>query len=233
LTRCCTTALIIRFEFKAGGPSIFLGTLLPSVAAFSVCRGEVAIISITIDNLSNLESLSTRERATPVYDLLRKILNVPVELRSETLSELMRAIGQHPCGDSIRSTLRDFWSHDSISEAGLPDEAFLVRELLTRAVRHLLPVDEVEGDLYVLMDSLNLKESDARWVAASPDALVAPWADMFRPSTFSILASCKILALRATNVALSRDLIIFADDEDITKSPFFHLPSVVVGAYSK
>jgi site-specific recombinase len=90
-----------------------------------------------------------------------------------------------------------------------------------------LPVDEVEGDLYVLMDSLNLKESDARWVAALPDALVAPWADMFRPSTFSILASCKILALRATNVALSRDLIVFADDEDITKSPFFHLPAVV------
>ena len=143
----------------------------------------------------------------------------------------MRAIEQHPCRDSIRSTLRDFWSHHSyvrvISEAGLPDEAFLVRELLTRALRHLLPVDEVEGDLYVLMDSLNLKESDARWVAALPDALVVPWAGMFRPSTFSILASCKLLALRATNVALSRDLIAFADDEDITKSPFFHLPAVV------
>jgi site-specific recombinase len=143
----------------------------------------------------------------------------------------MLAIERHPCCDSIRSTLRDFWSHHScirvISEAGLPDEAFLLKELLARAVRHLLPVDEVEGDLYVLLDSLNLKESDARWVAGLPDALVAPWADMFRPSTFSILASCKILALRAANVALSRDLIAFADDEDITKSPFFHLPSVV------
>ena len=114
-----------------------------------------------------------------------------------------------------------------ISEAGLPDEAFLVRELFARAVRHLLPVDEVEGDLYVLMDSLNLRESDARWVASLPEPLVTPWADTFRPSTFSILASCKILALRAANVALSRDLIAFADDEDITKSPFFHLPSIV------
>ena len=166
-----------------------------------------------------------------MYGLLRKILNVPVEFRTETLSELTQAIERHPCRDSIRSTLRDFWSHHSyvrvISEAGLPDEAFLVKELLARAVRHLLPVDEVEGDLYVLLDSLNLKESDARWVASLPDSLVAPWADMFRPSTFSILASCKILALRAANVALSRDLIAFADDEDITKSPFFHLPSIV------
>jgi site-specific recombinase len=141
------------------------------------------------------------------------------------------AIERHPCHDSIRSTLRDFWSHHSyvrvISEAGLPDEAFLVRELLARAVRHLLPVDEVEGDLYVLMDSLNLKESDARWVASLSEPLIASWAETFRPSTFSILASCKILALRATNVALSRDLIAFADDEDITKSPFFHLPGIV------
>jgi site-specific recombinase len=156
---------------------------------------------------------------------------VPVELRTETLSEVTLAIERHACSDSIRSTLRDFWSHHSyvrvISEAGLPDEAFLVRELLARALRHLLPVDEVEGDLYVLMDSLNLKESDARWVASLPQSLVASWADTFRPSTFSILASCKILALRATNVALSRDLIAFADDEDITKSAFFHLPSVV------
>ncbi len=165
-----------------------------------------------------------------MYGLLRMILNVPVESRTETLSEVTLAIQRHRCRDSIRSTLRDFWSHHScvrvISEAGLPD-AFLVRELLARAVRHLLPVDEVEGDLYVLMDSLNLKECDARWVASLPEALVAPWADTFRPSTFSILASCKILALRATNVALSRDLIAFADDEDITKSAFFHLPTVV------
>jgi site-specific recombinase len=166
-----------------------------------------------------------------VYGLLRTILNVPVELRTDALSEITLAIERHACRDSIRSTLRDFWSHHSyvrvISEAGLPDEAFLVRELLTRAFRRLLPVDEVEGDLYVLMDSLNLKESDARWVGLLPQSLVAPWADTFRPSTFSILASCKILALRAANVALSRDLIAFADDEDITKSAFFHLPSLV------
>ena len=166
-----------------------------------------------------------------MYGLLRTILNVPAESRTENLSQMTLAIERHPCRDSIRSTLRDFWSHHSyvrvISEAGLPDEAFLVRELLARAVRHLLPVDEVEGDLYVLMDSLNLKESDARWVASLSQPLIAFWAETFRPSTFSILASCKILALRATNVALSRDLIAFADDEDITKSPFFHLPGIV------
>ena len=199
--------------------------------AYSLFSGGGVPIPIAIDNLSSLESLSTREQATRVYGLLRQILNVPVRLRTEALSEMMEAIERHPSRDAIRDMLRDFWSHHSyvrvISEAGLPDEAFQVRELFTRAIRHLLPVDEVEGDLYVLLDSLNLTESDARWVASLPESLVAPWADTFRPSTVSILASCKILALRATNVALSRDLIAFANDEDITKSAFFHLPSIV------
>jgi site-specific recombinase len=158
-------------------------------------------------------------------------LDIPAEARTETLSQLTAAIENHPERVAIHSALREFWSHHSyvrvISEAGLPDEAFLLRELLARALRHLLPVDEVEGDLYVLMDSLNLKESDARWLGSLPESLVAAWADIFRPSRSSILASCKILALRATNIALSRDLIEFADDEDITKSSFFNLPAVV------
>jgi site-specific recombinase len=158
-------------------------------------------------------------------------LDIPVEARTETLSRLTAAIEGHSDREAIHSALRDFWSHHSyvrvISEAGLPDEAFLLRELLARALKHLLPVDEVEGDLYVLMDSLNLRESDARWLGTLPESLVSAWSDIFRPSSSSILASCKILALRATNIALSRDLIEFADDEDITKSSFFNLPSIV------
>lgn len=161
-------------------------------------------------------------------------LDIPVEARTQTLSRLTAAIENHPDREAIHSSLREFWSHHSyvrvISEAGLPDEVFLLRELLARAVKHLLPVDEVEGDLYVLMDSLNLRESDARWLGSLPDPLIAQWADIFRPSKSSILASCKILALRATNIALSRDLIEFADDEDITKSSFFSLPAVVENA---
>ena len=166
-----------------------------------------------------------------MYEVLRKLLNVPVESRTEKLSQFTLAMESHPDRETIRSAFREFWSHHSyvrvISEAGLPEEAFLIGELLARALRRLLPVDEVDGDLYVLMDSLGLKEADARWLGSLPDELVASWADIFRPSHVSILASCKMLALRAANVALSRDLIVFADDEDITKSGFFNLPAVV------
>ncbi len=157
-----------------------------------------------------------------------------MEVRTEALARLTAAIGEHAERDAIRSSLRDFWSHHSyvrvIAEAGLPDEVFLLRELLARALRHLLPVDEVGGDLYVLMDSLNLKEADARWLGSLPDPLAAAWADVFQPSRPSVLASCKLLALRAANLALSRDLIGFSDDEDITKSSFFDLPAVVENA---
>ena len=39
-------------------------------------------IPLAINDLSDLESLSARERATRVYGLLRMILNVPVESRT-------------------------------------------------------------------------------------------------------------------------------------------------------
>ena len=149
--------------------------------------------------------------------MLRAFLAIPVEVRTDALTQLTLAIEEHSDREAIRSALREFWSHHSyvrvISEAGLPDEVFLLRELLARALRHLLPVDEVGGDLYVLMDSLNLKESDARWLGSLPDSLAAAWADVFQPSRSSVLASCKLLALRAANIALSRDLIEFSDDE--------------------
>jgi site-specific recombinase len=173
----------------------------------------------------------SRGRATWVYGALRFFLDVPAEYRTERLLQFTAEIDSHPRAQEIREIFRDFWSHHSyirvISEAGLPDEVFLLRELLARSFRHLIPVDEVQGDLYVLLDSLNLREEDAQWVASLPDSFVYGWADIFRPSPSSILASSKLLALRATNVALARDFLTLADDEDVTKSSFFDLPAMV------
>jgi len=188
-------------------------------------------ISTLSKNVIKFEFATPRERATWVYGMLRSILDIPVARRTERLARLTEEIEAHPHRDDIRAAFRDFWSHHSyvrvISEAGLPDEIFLLRELFGRAVKHLLPEDEVRGDLYVLLDSLGLKESDATWLASLPDELVRWWSDIFSLSPSSMLASCKILALRAANVALSRDLLFLASDDDITKSSFFHLPSLV------
>jgi hypothetical protein len=93
---------------------------------------------LRIDDLVGLEALSSRERATRVYGLLRMFLDIPVEARTETLSRLTAVIENRPDREGIHSALREFWSHHSyvrvISEAGLPDEAFLLRELLARAL---------------------------------------------------------------------------------------------------
>lgn len=192
---------------------------------------QSSTISPAPKELLKFEFGSSRERATWVYGMLLRIKSVPITQRTEELARLTASIDAHPHRDEIREAFREFWSHHSyvrvISEAGLPDEIFLLRELFTRAAKRLLPEDEVRGDLYVLLDSLGLKEGDAAWVASLPDDLTHWWSDIFRLTTPSILASCKILALRAANVALSRDMLILATDDDITKSSFFHLPSLV------
>jgi len=191
----------------------------------------VAYISSSPDTLLKYEFASSRERATWVYGILRAILDVPIAQRTEKLVQLTASIDSHPHRDEIRAAFRDFWSHHSyvrvISEAGLPDESFLLRELFARAAKRLVPEDEVRGDLYVLLDSLELREGDAAWLDSLPDEMVQWWSDVFRLSLSSMLASCKILALRAANVALSRDMLFLASDDDITKSSFFHLPSLV------
>jgi site-specific recombinase len=191
---------------------------------------------LQLDALLALPPDASRERAIWVYDALRYFLDAPTS-RTERLSEFTAEIEAHPRGQEIRDIFRDFWSHHSyvrvISEAGMPDQVFLLRELLGRALRHLMPVDEVQGDLYVLLDSLDLHEADAQWVASLPDSLVEKWADVFSPSPYSILASCKLLALRATNVALSRDFLALANDEDVTESGFFDLPAVVAHVVKK
>ncbi len=187
--------------------------------------------AIQLDELLALPADAARERATWVYGALRYFLDVPVASRTARLVQFTEEIDSHPRRQEIRAIFEEFWSHHSyirvISEAGLPDEVFLLRELLARALRHLMPVDEVQGDLYVLLDSLNLCEEDAQWVASLPDSFVDWWGDIFSPSPSSILASCKLLALRATNVALARDFLTLASDEDVTQSCFFDLPALV------
>jgi len=177
------------------------------------------------------EFATMRERATWVYGILRSILAVPVSQRTAVVAQFTSSIDENSHREEIRDAFRQFWSHHSyvrvISEAGLPDEVFLLRELFVRAAKRLMPEDEVRGDLYVLLDSLGLRESDAAWLASLPDDIVDWWSGIFDLSVASTLASCKILALRAAHVALSRDMLVLASDDDITKSSFFHLPSLV------
>jgi len=184
-----------------------------------------------IEEFLALPPEASRQRATWVYVHLLELLRVRPALRTDRVVRLAAEVDAHPRRDEIRGLFRDFWSHHSyirvITEAGLPEETFFAGELVARAFRHLLPVDEVRGDLYVLLDSLNLREEDAQWIASLPDSVVDWWAEIFRPSSASILTSCTLLALRATNVALSRDFLELMDDSHVASSGFFDLPALV------
>jgi site-specific recombinase len=137
-------------------------------------------IPFQVNDLMALQPDASRERATWVYGALRFFLDVPASSRTDRLLQFTAEIDSHPKAREIRDIFREFWSHHSyirvITEAGLPDEVFLLRELLARALRHLMPVDEVQGDLYVLLDSLNPREEDAQWVASLSDSFVEWWA---------------------------------------------------------
>lgn len=187
--------------------------------------------SLRLDELLEVKPRASRARATWMYETLRFYLDLAPNIRTERLHQFAATVDAHPRAAEIRDLLHEFWSHHSyvrvITESGLPDEVFLLRELLARALRHLMPVDEVQGDLYVLLDSLSLRESDAQWLASLPDSLVDWWAGIFRPAPSSVLASCELLALRATNVALARDFLTLTDDEHIAESSFFTLPALV------
>jgi site-specific recombinase len=184
-----------------------------------------------LDDLLAFPPGPSRERASWLYRALRFFLDTPVASRTERLIQFTAEIDSHPRSYEIRAILYDFWSHHSyirvISEAGLPDEVFLLRELMARALWHLMPVDETQGDLYVLLDSLNLSDADAQWVASLPDSVIAEWAGIFTPSHASVLVSSKLLALRAANIALARDFLALSDDESVAKSNFFSLPALV------
>ncbi len=177
------------------------------------------------------EVSSVRDRNLWLYDLLQLLLEVPVARRTNRLAGLTAAIDQHPRRDAIRQTIHELWSHHSvvrvICEAGLPDEVSFFHELSARSFRRLMPTDETQGDLYVLLDSLRLTNADAKWIAGLPDEMAGWWQEILRPSDTAIVVACRVLALRATNLAMSRDLLALADDEDFAKSAFFHLAGEV------
>ena len=152
-----------------------------------------------LDELLAIEPSATREIATWVYGVLRFFLDVPAASRTERLLQFTAEIDSHPRAKKFAIFFANSGPitliFGSFQRLDFRMKSFFLRELLARTLCHLMPVDEVQGDLYVLLDSLNLREEDAQWVASLPDSLVDWWADIFRPSPSSLLASCKLLAL--------------------------------------
>ncbi|WP_243301042.1 site-specific recombinase [Geothrix oryzisoli] len=131
----------------------------------------------------------------------------------------------------LTSPLAEAWNHASairlLAETGLPDRTTLVGEGFLRLVDRVIPRLDPEGDLYALLDRLDLGEADAGWIESLPADLRIVWGLLLAPPLEIWAHAARLLAHRAAAVGLSRDLLALDPEGSDTESPFFHLTRVV------
>lgn len=131
----------------------------------------------------------------------------------------------------LTGPLSQAWNHASairlLAETGLPDRTTLMGEGFLRIVDRIIPRLDPEGDLYALLDRLELDEEDAAWVESLPADLKSLWAPLLTPPPDIWAHAARLLAHRAAAVGLSRDLLALDPEGSDADSPFFHLTRVV------
>jgi site-specific recombinase len=127
--------------------------------------------------------------------------------------------------------LAEEWSHASairlLAETGLPDRTSLLGEGFLRVVDRLIPRLDPEGDLYALLDRLDLEEADATWIEGLPEDLKDAWGALLAPPVETWVHAARLLAHRAAAVGLSRDLLALSSAGSDADSPFFNLSRTV------
>jgi site-specific recombinase len=127
--------------------------------------------------------------------------------------------------------LSEEWNHASairlLAETGLPDRTSLLGEGFLRVVDRIIPRLDPEGDLYALLDRLDLAEADAAWVESLPPELRAACGYLMAPPRQTWVHAALLLAHRAAAVGLSRDLLSLDPEGSDADSPFFSLSMTV------
>ena len=180
---------------------------------------------------------------------LDDLLNRPAPGLEPLLRWLLRASPVHSVDGEARRTTRlrrlqsglierglledlaKQWNHTSairlLAETGLPDRTSLLGEGFLRVVDRIIPRLDPEGDLYTLLDRLNLGEADALWIEGLPGDLCAAWGSLLIPPQAMWVHAARLLAHRASGVGLSRDLLSLDAAGSDADSPFFNLSRAV------
>ncbi|MDP1830575.1 MAG: hypothetical protein Q8K67_00825 [Geothrix sp.] len=147
--------------------------------------------------------------------------------RTTRLRKLHKALAER----GLTGPLADAWNHTSairlLAETGLPDRTSLLGEGFLRVVDRIIPRLDPEGDLYALLDRLNLDEADAIWIEHLPKDLQATWGNLLTPPQEAWVQAARLLAHRAAAVGLSRDLLSLDPGGSDADSPFFTLTRAV------
>jgi site-specific recombinase len=157
----------------------------------------------------------------------------PPEARTERLRHLAEGIRKLP---NIRERFQLIWVKAFpprlFSESGLPEATSIVRELMARLKRRLLPQLEVELDLYTALHTADLDDADAKWIAGLSDQDVSDWRELLGKQTGHFPIAMRLLAIRAAAIGLSRGVMKVMPHRHEGESPFFDLEDAA-GSYAR
>src|ERR1700728_1155510 len=157
----------------------------------------------------------------------------PPEARTERLRHLAEGIRKLP---NIRERFQLIWVKAFpprlFSEAGLPEATSIVRELMARLKRRLLPQLEDELDLYTALHTADLDDADAKWIAGLSDQDVSDWRELLGKQTGHFPIAMRLLAIRAAAIGLSRGVMKVMPHRHEGESPFFDLEDAA-GSYAR
>ena len=168
-----------------------------------------------------------------LQNTLAWLKSAPPETRTERLRHLAEGMRRLP---DIRERFQLIWVKAFpprlFSEAGLPDATSLVRELMARLKRRMLPQLEDELDLYTALHTADLDEADAKWVAGLSDQDVSEWRELLGRQAGHFPVAMRLLAIRAAAIGLSRGVMKVMPHRHEGESPFFDLEDAA-GNYAR
>jgi site-specific recombinase len=157
----------------------------------------------------------------------------PPVARTERLRHLAEGIGKLP---DMRERFQLIWVKAFpprlFSEAGLPEATSLVRELMARLKRRILPQLEDELDLYTALHTADLDDADAKWLAGLSNRDVSEWRELLGNQAGHFPVAMRLLAIRAAAIGLSRSVMKVMPHRHEGESPFFDLEDAA-GRYAR
>lgn len=159
-----------------------------------------------------------------LQNTLAWVKDAPCHRRSERL----RHLGGRMLGDiAIKDRFEQIWMTAYpprlYAEAGLPEAASPLRELIVRVKKRVLPQVDDALDLYAALQAAELNEEDAECIVGLSDEGIAWWSELLGPSRSDFLVAIRLLALRTASIGLSRDVMRVMPHRCETESPFLDL----------
>ncbi|MBP1771841.1 MAG: Site-specific recombinase [Holophagaceae bacterium] len=177
------------------------------------------------------ELLSDGPKLEPLLRWLLEASPRGSRLREAPRTARLRLLQEALVARGLEERLSEAWNHTSairlLSETGLPDRTTLLGEGFLRVVDRLIPRLDPEGDLYALLDRLDLGEEDALWLESLPREARTSWGRLLSPPPEAWAHAASLLAHRAAAVGLSRDLLALDPEGSDADSPFFTLTRAV------